>query len=286
LVLEEQFPSNVYPWRALAERDGGAVTTIARPRDRSWTEAIGADLSEDVAVVALPNFHWTDGSFIDLEVLAPRIKDIGAILLLDLSQSLGVVPPNLEKIAPDYIVSVGYKWLLGPYRCTYFYVAPHRQDQPPLEHAWSGRFGSQDSSNLTNYSDDFMPGARRFDSGERGDYITIPMAQAGLKQVARWGQKDIAATLRPLTARLAEGARELSLDTLAPELRAPHFLGFRFENKPESALVKALEAEGVYVSIRGKTLRVSPYLYNDGEDIERFLGALERLIRQKAFAIR
>src|SRR5215213_6506372 len=62
LILEDQFPSNVYSWRELAKHSGAKLVTVPRPPDHDWTSAVLDDLDEDSAVVAVPNCHWTDGS--------------------------------------------------------------------------------------------------------------------------------------------------------------------------------------------------------------------------------
>jgi selenocysteine lyase/cysteine desulfurase len=161
LVLADQFPSNVYPWRELARRRRGEVLTLERPEDGDWTRVIAEALDERVAILATPHYHWTDGSLVDLATLAPKVRDVGAALVLDLSQSWGVVPLDLSKVRPDFAVAVAYKWLLGPYRFTFLYAAPHRQGGEPLEQAWSARVSSADSSRLTEYRDELLPGARR-----------------------------------------------------------------------------------------------------------------------------
>jgi selenocysteine lyase/cysteine desulfurase len=192
------------------------------------------------------------------------------------------MPLDLQKLRPDYVVSVGYKWLLGPYGCSYFYVAPHRQAGQPIEDSWSGRKGAEDSSSLTNYTEEYLSGARRFDVGEPQDYITLPMAEAGLKQILDWGTPRIIETLKPLMGKLADGAEALGLKPPPKEERAPHILGLAFPEAPARDLPSRLAQQGVYVSLRGNTLRVSPHLYNDERDVERFLNALDRLLQRSA----
>jgi selenocysteine lyase/cysteine desulfurase len=66
LILEDQFPSNVYAWRVLAEQSGARLVTVSRPEDFDWTSALREEIDADTAVVAVPNCHWTDGSLVDL----------------------------------------------------------------------------------------------------------------------------------------------------------------------------------------------------------------------------
>ena len=188
LLLQEQFPSNVYAWRELAKERRAIIVTLPRPENDDWTRAILAALDERVAIAALPHIHWTDGAMIHLEQVGTRCREIGAALVVDGTQSVGAFPFDVEAVKPDFLAVASYKWLLGPYAAGFLYVAPKWQRAMPLEHNWIDREGSEDFSNLVNYRDSYQPGARRFDVGERGNIHLLPMINAGLRQLLAWGQ--------------------------------------------------------------------------------------------------
>jgi selenocysteine lyase/cysteine desulfurase len=97
-------------------------------------------------------------------------RAVGAPLVLDLTQSLGVMAFDATAVQPDFAVAAGYKWLSGPYTLGYLYVAPQHQSGEPLEENWINRERSEDFSQLINYRDGYQPGARRFDMGERSNH--------------------------------------------------------------------------------------------------------------------
>ena len=70
LLLEEEFPSNVWIWKELAKIDNGLVKFVQRPSDDNWTSSIINSIDKDTAIVSVPNCHWTDGGLIDLEILS------------------------------------------------------------------------------------------------------------------------------------------------------------------------------------------------------------------------
>src|SRR5215210_8364345 len=80
LILEDQFPSNVYSWRELAQRSGADLVTVPRPPDHDWTSAVLERVDENTAVVAVPNCHWTDGSLLDLISIGENAREAGAML--------------------------------------------------------------------------------------------------------------------------------------------------------------------------------------------------------------
>ena len=132
VVLEDQFPSNVYPWRELAREKGVELKTVVRPEDDDWTEALLNHIDDNTAVVAVANCHWTDGSIIDLVKLGQRCKEISAALVIDATQSLGALPFSVAEVQPDFVIAASYKWLLGPYSLGYMYVKPDYHGGVPL----------------------------------------------------------------------------------------------------------------------------------------------------------
>ncbi len=278
IVLEDQFPSNVYAWREKAAASEAKLITIRRPSNSGWTEPILTAIDSDTAVIALPHCHWTDGSIVDLKAVGERCREVGAKLVLDLTQSIGALPFDVREIQPDFMVAAGYKWMLGPYTLGFLYVAPEHQDGTPLEYNWIARQGSEDFARLVDYRMDFQPGARRFDMGEGAYFGQMPMAVAALTQLLDWGVDNIQTTLRTMTDRIAAEAMDMGLKVSPPELRAGHFLGLRFPDGMPDDLLARLASERVYASIRGDSMRLTPHLYNNETDMARLFDVLGRAL--------
>jgi selenocysteine lyase/cysteine desulfurase len=276
LVIDREFPSNVYTWHELARRTGARVHTVTREAGASWTEAIlDALRGDDVALVATPACHWTDGGLIDLEVVGAAARSVGAALVVDASQAAGAHPIDVRIVQPDFLVAVGYKWLMGPYSLGYLYVAPKWHERGvPIEQTWMSRAGAEDFARLMDYADDFRPGARRFDMGEFSQFTLLPMATTALEQVLRWGVARVARDIGVLTARIAEGAMALGYAVPAEQDRVRHIIGLALPGGLPRTLADRLAAERVHVSIRGDSIRVAPHLYNDEGDVVRFLEVL------------
>ena len=272
VVLEREFPSGTYTWRDLARRTGARIVTVVREPGESWTDAVLAALDDRVAVVAVPVCHWTDGTLIDLERLAPAVRAAGAALVIDASQAAGAHPIDVERIQPDFLCAVGYKWLLGPYSLGYLYAAPKWHDRGvAIEQTWMSRLGAEDFTSLVDYVEELRPGARRFDMGEFSQFTLLPMSVAALTQVVEWGVPNIAAGIRVLTSRIASEARALGCEVSADADRVGHIVGVRLPHGLPSDLTDRLAEARVYVSVRGDSIRVAPHLYNDERDVERFM---------------
>jgi selenocysteine lyase/cysteine desulfurase len=65
----------------------------------------------------------------------------------------------------------------------------------------------------------------------------------------------------------------------ARHLRAPHILCLDFKGGMPAGLVAALATEGIYVAARLGRMRVSPHVFNDEADADRFVAALGERVR-------
>jgi selenocysteine lyase/cysteine desulfurase len=279
VVVPEEFPSDVYPWRAVIAEQGGEIVTTSSPGSGTWTDPVVSSIDERTAAVVVPHCHWTDGRAFDLIAIGEAARSVGAALVIDASQSLGAAPFDVAAVRPDFLVSVGYKWLMGPYSFGFLWAAEHRrQSARPIEATWTGRKGSEDFARLVDYTDEFRPGARKLDVGEWSNFILLPMAAAALDLVIEWGPGRVAATLAPLTALIEEGTRGLGLEPVPAEHRLAHMLGVRFPSGLPVGLRERLGAEKIHVSVRGSAVRVSPHLYNTTRDVDRLMGALRDLV--------
>jgi selenocysteine lyase/cysteine desulfurase len=281
VLLQEQFPGNVYGWRRLAWEHGAEVRMVGpdgeRNRGRAWNERILDAIDEATEVVALAPVHWTDGTRFDLEAIGAKARSVGAALVVDGTQSVGALPFDVQKLKPDALVCASYKWLLGPYSIGVGYFGPRYLEGMPLEETWIAREGSEDFRGLVDYQDAYQPGAVRFDVGERSNFILVPMLVAALKLVLEWGPERIQAYTRGLAEGLLRQARDLGYAVEEEEWRVGHLFGIRMPTGLEILAVKtALEKHRVSASLRGSALRVAPYVYNDASDIE----ALSRALRE------
>ncbi len=223
----------------------------------------------------MPNVHWTDGSLVELEPIAERAHELGATLALDLSQSAGAMPVDLATLRPDFVVAAGYKWLLGPFGLSYLWVAAEHREGEPLEQNWINRSGSDDFARLIDYRDDYQPGARRYDAGQRTGFHLVPMAIAALEQLNEWEVPRIAATLAALTGRIGEELARLGI--AVPEHRGPHILGPELGEERIDRVTGELAEANVYAAPRGRALRISPHLHNTPEEVDRLVAALARV---------
>jgi selenocysteine lyase/cysteine desulfurase len=149
----------------------------------------------------------------------------------------------------------------------------------PIKHNWISREGSEDFAGLVEYTDAYGPGARRYDVGERSNFVLLPMAIEALRQIHTWGVENIAVSLRILTAHIEDEAEKLGIQAVPAPMRVGHLIGLELGPEAPEDLAARLAEENVFVSVRGQNLRVSPHLYNTEKDVERLFDSLARHLR-------
>lgn len=277
IVLEDQFPSNVYPWQAKARLAGGHVRTISVPDDQDWTRDVLAAIGPSTAICALPQTHWASGASLHLIAIREKLDIYGAALVLDLTQSLGAQPFDARDVRPDFAVAVTYKWLMGPYSLGFMYIDPKWHSAEPLEYNWLNREGSEDFAGLTRYRDGYQAGARKFDMGQRSNPSQLMGASAAMEQILEWGVANIAARLSVVTQQIADAVSSHNIKTLSEPIRAPHYLGLMFSGGVPGGLAEDLAKQNIFVSVRGPSMRVTPHLYVSEHDITRLIGQLAKI---------
>jgi selenocysteine lyase/cysteine desulfurase len=283
IVLENDHSSPVLEWRARAEAQGFSVETIKQPDNADWTSAVLESIERSgappVSLASISSVHWSDGGLIDVDKVGAALKQRDAAFLIDATQSAGVLALDVGHLDPDFVIFPTYKWLVGPYGRAFLYVAKRHQKGIPLEQTAGARRNVR-AENAVYFTDlEYVPDARRFDMGERDFFISLEMASIGMEMMADWGADAIKQRLAMLTERIATGVRDLGIRVPEPHLRAPHILSLAFEGKMPGGLVEGLASEGVYVAPRLGRMRVSPHVYNDEADADRFVEVLTRRLR-------
>jgi selenocysteine lyase/cysteine desulfurase len=270
LLLAGQFPSNLLPWQQRCAEVDARLHAVARPTDAAgrpgdWSAAVleAIACTPSLRVVALPHVHWHDGSRLDLDRIAAATHDAGAALVLDLSQSLGALPVDIARWQPDFVVSVGHKWLLGAHGLAYLWAsATWRERGVPLEQNWIARDGATVFDSPTP-PPAFARGARRFDAGGVAEPLRLAMSAAAFAQLHAWGLERVHAGLQARGRCLGDALDRAGLADWLPSGPGSHFLGLRPPEGSRARAIAALDAAGMIHPARGQVLRLAPHLSVD-----------------------
>lgn len=283
IVLENDHSSPVLEWHGRAEAQGFVVETVRQPSDGDWTSAVSAAIERPgappVGLASISSVHWSDGGMIDVDSVQAALRRHGAMFVIDATQGAGVIAMDVKRLDPDAVLFPTYKWLVGPYGRAFLYVAKRHQNGVPLEQTSSGR-RNVNSENPIYFGDlGYVDNARRYDMGERDYFISLEMASIGMEMMAAWGAAAVSARLAMLTQRIADGVRELGFDMLDRRVRAPHILSLGVAGGVSKELIERLAAENIYVAPRLGRMRISPHVFNDEADVDRFVAVLAQKLR-------
>jgi selenocysteine lyase/cysteine desulfurase len=290
VLLGEQFPSNVYPWRDWREL-GVELRTIAAPdaswsarlsgkpsRMQQWNEALIEAIDVNTAMVSIEQAHWTDGTLFDLVRIGARAREVGALFVIDATQTVGAMPFDCVEIQPDALVVHSYKSMLSNYGLGFAVLSDRFANAKPLEESWLMRAGSDNFARLVDYEDAYANGMRRFDTSLRANPSLIGMLGASAELLLEWQPSRIREYLLGIERDFVVSVREMGFEVADEDERAANIFGLKLPHGLDVEACRAmLAAEKIHVSVRGSAIRISPHVYNNEADLLRLSQALAKL---------
>lgn len=283
-LIGDQFPSNYYVWDRLAKENNANIHIVNRPevleqRGKQWNADLINAIVPGVKVVSMCHVHWADGTLFDLKTIRQKCDEVGAYLIIDGTQSVGALPFDQNEFKVDALICAGYKWLCGPYSYGVAFYGEKFDSGIPIEESWINRDKSDDFKNLINYQDVYRPGAQRYAVGESSNFILLPMLLESIKQLNIWQPSRIQNYCAEIGKPL-EILKELGFWIDDAAYRSHHLFGVKIAKGLDMSTVqKAFEQEKISVSYRGEFIRVSPSVYNDETEIQKFANCLSNLVK-------
>jgi len=286
LIVGDQFPSNVYAWQDVAERNEVKIQIVTAPKDHpngsiSWSQKIIEQINEDTAAIAMGHLHWADGTLFDLKAIRQKTHDYGAAMIIDGTQSIGAFPFDLREIEVDALICSAYKWLLGPYSIGLAYYGPYFDEGAPIENSWLNRKDSDQFEHLAQYQKDYRPKAARYNVGEYSNFINLSILDMGIQQILAWQPQNIQNYCKHLLSEYLPVLESLGCIINKPPQLAHHLFGIRLPGYIDTYKLKQyLDQEKVFISIRANAVRVSLNVYNNKRDFEKLIFCLKKFLIQ------
>jgi cysteine desulfurase/selenocysteine lyase len=279
LTATREFPLQYSTWKPMEEREGLKLNIVS-PRERFLTaDDVIAALTPKTRLVSISLVRFDNGVLLDAARIAAACHAQGALLLLDASQACGAVPIDVGAMGVDFLVSAGYKFLLGPFGTGFFWAKPeHVASMRPGPFYWMAskgidhNFASMDFANPTA-----APSGKRWDAAETANYFNHAALDAAVEFVLQAGPETIAAHNRNLIELLYERLpkdRCVPTSPLDAAHRGPYACFAARAPEKTAALYDRLRKENIIVSLREGNIRVSPYLFNTERDIDRLISVI------------
>ena len=272
LIYFDDYPSNVYPWMALAEQgvEVRLMNTrglgVIRPKD------VMGQVDENTRLVALASCHFISGYRVDFQAIGKYLRERNILFCLDAIQTLGAFPTTVEHV--DLLAADAHKWLLGPCGAGVMYVRGSVQARinPPI-YGWN-------NVRCPNYVAQeqivFRTGSQKYEAGTHNLLGIVGLVTA-MGLIVELGVENIARELLRKRAWLvpalqAKGCTVLQAD--APPEAGSGIVSFTQPGGDLAALHQKLLDAGVITSLRAdrtgqKYIRLSPHFYNTDAELER-----------------
>ncbi len=189
------------------------------------------------------------------------------LLFVDGTQSVGALQFDVGRLQPDMLAVHGYKWLLCPNGAGFLYVRPELRDRLPASViGWRSHRDWRAVDNLHHGAPEASPRAEKYEGGMLPFALIYAMG-ASVEMMLDIGP----AVIEERVLELADGVRQLLSECGATvaSYRSPIVAG-QFPGRDAAALARSLRDRRVLVSARHGSLRVSPHLYNNEQDLESF----------------
>lgn len=278
LVYFDDYPSNVYPWMALAEQ--GVQVRFINTRKLGVIRPVDVmgQVDEQTRLVALASCHFIAGVRLDHQAIGKFLRERGILFCVDAIQTLGAFPTTVEHI--DFLAADSHKWLLGPCAAGILYVRHELQEKlrPPV-YGWNNvRCPNYVAQEQIVYRRD----AHRFEAGTHNSLGLVGL-NAAMELVLELGVDHIAAELLRKRAWVVPELKAKGYEVIAADAgpdAASGIITFTGKSEQElAALHQKLEAARIFASLRAdrkgrKYLRLSPHVYNTDAELRRTLEML------------
>jgi selenocysteine lyase/cysteine desulfurase len=278
LVLwDQEYPSNAYPWHEAARRSGAVVRVVPSEPDFSLNqERLHAAITPRTRAVAVSWVQYQTGAVTDLESLSRACRAVGAWLVVDAIQGLGLFPLDLAALGVDAVAGGTHKWLGGPLGHGFLALAPGRAAElQPLLHGAMTYGGPDDAVDPQRPA---HADARRFEPGSPLMLGALGGA-AAIELLLALSLPLVHAAALQLTDLLIDGLRERGARLLLPQaspLRSP-IVTFvpRGPTTQVDKIAQGLRARRVACARRAGGIRLAPHAFNTEQDVARFFRALD-----------
>ncbi len=272
VTLDDEFPSNIYPWMNLAER-GVEMRRVPTDRGRLDLNRLSEACDDRTRIVSLSWVGYATGYRHDLKAVAEVAHRRGALLLIDAIQALGVFPLDVSDTAIDFLAADGHKWQLGPEGSAILFIRREHLDRlHPIGMGWNSVVHDHDFGHIELK---LKAAAARYEGGSQ-NMAGVLAHGASLDLLARFGTDRLAKQILSITDLACRRLSEVGA-TIVSHREGDHRSGIvalEWPDRDPEVVRRHCLTRQVVLSCRAARLRISPHAYNNEDDIERLIEAL------------
>jgi selenocysteine lyase/cysteine desulfurase len=273
VTLADEFPSNAYPWLNLASR-GVETRRVATDNGRLDLDKLAAACDARTRIVSVSWVGYATGYRHEVDRIAAIAHEHGALMMLDAIQGLGAFPLDVRQTPIDFLSADGHKWMLGPEGAGIAYIRREHLDRlRPIGVGWHSVVHASD---YTRIELDLKRSASRYEGGSQ-NMVGMLGFGASLELLLALGLENIAASILDITDSACERLQAIGATIISDRQRERRsgIVAFELPGRDSLSVKKHCLKQNVVLSCRAGRLRISPHAYNNEEDLDRLVAALQ-----------
>ncbi len=275
ILLESEYPSNIYPWEHLGEKGVKIRFTELKDTPESFYDSLEKTVTEKTVLISLSAVHWCTGMPLPLGRISAFCRERNILFVLDAAQGAGHVPLDLEELDCITVFSA-WKWLMGPLGLGVMIIPKRKLEL--LDPVFKGPGSVTGEMDYFPYRDELKPTAERYIYSTPGIMEWIYFRES-LRLLESIGKDRVMERIYRLADIIADILREKGFDLVKDRFRVKTgIVSAGLSGVDSSRLVKELKGRGVISAERLNRVRFSPHIYNTPEQLERVGEILDEIL--------
>jgi len=276
ILLENEYPSNVYPWRHLKEKGVQLVITPMESSPKAFLKTLERLITKKTRVVSLSAVHWCTGMPFPLNQVGSLCMENGIDFVVDGAQGVGMQPIDTKKDNISYMAFSAWKWLLGPLGMGILFVAKEKLSQ--IKPVFIGTDSVVRADEYLPYKSELKPSADRFtfSTANFNDWVYL---EASLNFLHDIGFLAVRKRIFELSARLSKGLTKIGFNVF-PNQFCDYQTGIVVCEKPgvnPDVIMTHLKRNKIVAAVRLGRVRFSPHVYNSTQQIDEVVRVLKQI---------
>jgi cysteine desulfurase/selenocysteine lyase len=276
ILLENEYPSNIYPWRHLEKKGVKLVTAPMETSPETFLKALKRSITAKTRVISLSAVHWCTGMPLPLKQVGKLCKENSINFVVDGAQGVGIQPLDIRTANIDYMAFSAWKWLLGPLGLGVLFISKEKLNN--LDPVFIGTASVTNDKEYLPYKSELKPTADRFtiSTANFNDWVYFEAALEFLKAI---GFSAVRERIFELSAQLSKGLTKIGFNVFSDQF--PDYpTGIVVCEKPgvgSDVIMTHLKKNNVVAAERLRRVRFSPHVYISPEQIDETVGVLEQV---------
>lgn len=275
LLLQDEYPSNVYPFEHWKEKGVELEFISLAPSEEEFFQNLKKKISKNVKVISISTVHWCTGMVFPLQKIGELCHENNIDFILDGAQGVGHIPINLQSSNISYMAFPTWKWLLGPLGMGVLYI--RRDKLKKLKPIFKGQNSVDNGEEYLPYKNNFRNSADRFEIST-SNFTDWVYFLSSLEILDEAGFQNIQERLLALSGFLSKKLTEIGMTVYSDNFQNPTaIIVFEAPGKDSTEVAKILQKNNIVCAVRLNRIRLAPHVYNSIEQLQKVVDLLKNL---------